>query len=109
LAIVNAVMFSNNRQAQNELATRGQYIQQSLQLEPLYQSLIKSLADLAAKDNDSQPCASCWLTRHFLQRKSAQPPGTVSDMNEQKQASLFLPVLLIALAVVVWSASRPAS
>ncbi|MEF8720318.1 MAG: hypothetical protein V5B35_06875 [Candidatus Accumulibacter necessarius] len=54
LAIVNAVMFSNNRQAQNELATRGQYIQQSLQLEPLYQSLIKSLADLAAKDNDAQ-------------------------------------------------------
>ena len=54
LAIVNAVMFSNNRQTQNELATRGQYIQQSLQLEPLYQSLIKSLADLAAKDNDAQ-------------------------------------------------------
>lgn len=54
LAIVNAVMFSNNRQAQNELAARGQYIQQSLQLEPLYQSLIKSLADLAARDNDAQ-------------------------------------------------------
>ncbi len=54
LAIVNAVLFSNNRQAQNELATRGQYIQQSLQLEPLYQSLIKSLADLAARDNDNQ-------------------------------------------------------
>ena len=52
LAIVNALMFSANRQAQNELATRGQYIQQSLQLEPLYQSLIKSLADLAARDND---------------------------------------------------------
>jgi uncharacterized membrane protein len=54
LAIVNAVMFSNNRQTQNELSTRGQYIQQSLQLEPLSQSLIKSLAELAAKDNDSQ-------------------------------------------------------
>ena len=54
LAIVNAVMFSANRQAQNEMATRGQYIQQSLQLEPLYQSLIKSLADLAAKDDDAQ-------------------------------------------------------
>ena len=53
LAIVNAVMFSANRQAQNELATRGQYIQESLQLEPLYQSLIKSLADLAARDNDT--------------------------------------------------------
>lgn len=53
LSVVNAVMFSSNRQTQNELAARAQYIQQSLQLEPLYQSLIKSLADLAAKDNDS--------------------------------------------------------
>ncbi len=52
LAIVNAMMFSSNRQEQNELAIRGQFIQQSLQLEPLYQSLIKSLADLAARDND---------------------------------------------------------
>ena len=54
LAIVNSVLFSNNRQEQNEISTRGQYIQQSLQLEPLYQSLIKSLAELAAKDNDKQ-------------------------------------------------------
>lgn len=54
LAIVNALLFSNNRQEQNEISTRGQYIQQSLQLEPLYQSLIKSLAELAAKDNDKQ-------------------------------------------------------
>lgn len=54
LAIVNAVLFSNNRQEQNEISTRGQYIQQSMQLEPLYQSMIKSLAELAAKDNDKQ-------------------------------------------------------
>lgn len=53
LAIVDSLMFSGNRQAQNELASRGQFIQQSLQLEPLYQSLIKSLADLAARDNDA--------------------------------------------------------
>ena len=54
LAIVNALMFSSNRQVQNELAARGQYIQQSQQLEPLYQSLIKSLAELAARDGDAQ-------------------------------------------------------
>lgn len=54
LAIVNAVMFSNNRQEQNDVSIRGQYIQQSQQLEPLHQSLIKSLAELAAKDNDKQ-------------------------------------------------------
>lgn len=54
LAIVNAILFSSNRQEQNEISSRGQYIQQSLQLEPLYQSLIKSLAELAAKENDKQ-------------------------------------------------------
>jgi len=54
LSVVNALMFSSNRQAQNELSGRAQYIQQSLQLEPLYQSLVKSLADLAAREGDTQ-------------------------------------------------------
>jgi len=54
LSVINALMFSSNREAQNELNARGQYIQQSLQLEPLYQSLVKSLADLAARDGDAQ-------------------------------------------------------
>ena len=54
LSVVNALLFSSNREAQNELSTRAQYIQQSLQLEPLYQSLVKSLADLAARDGDAQ-------------------------------------------------------
>jgi ferritin len=54
LAIANAMLFSSNRQTQNEVNTRGQYIQQTLQVEPLYQSLIKSLAELAAKNNDAQ-------------------------------------------------------
>jgi phosphonate transport system substrate-binding protein len=76
LAIVNAVMFSNNRQAQNELATRGQYIQQSLQLEPLYQSLIKSLADLKGKDVSfgSQSSTSGHLMpRAFLLQNGLNP------------------------------------
>lgn len=53
LALVNATLFTQNRQTQNELATRGQYIQQSLQLEPIYQALIRSLAEAAAGQNDA--------------------------------------------------------
>lgn len=53
LAVVNATLFTQNRQTQNDLATRGQYIQQSLQLEPIYQSLIRSLAEVAAARNDA--------------------------------------------------------
>ena len=53
LAVVNAVLFTQSRHSQNELATRGQYIQQSLQLEPIYQTLIRSLAEAAAARNDA--------------------------------------------------------
>lgn len=54
LAIINIVLFSGNRSLQNEYASRAQYIQQSLQLEPVYQGLIRSLAELSAKQNDTQ-------------------------------------------------------
>jgi type VI protein secretion system component VasK len=54
LAITTIVLFNGNRSAQNEFNTRAQYIQQSLQLEPVYQGLIRSLADLSAKQNDAQ-------------------------------------------------------
>jgi type VI protein secretion system component VasK len=54
LAITTIVLFNGNRSAQNEFTTRAQYIQQSLQLEPVYQGLIRSLAELSANRNDAQ-------------------------------------------------------
>lgn len=54
LAVINIVLFTGNRGVQNEFATRAQYIQQTQQLEPLYQSLIRSLAELSAQQNDAQ-------------------------------------------------------
>jgi len=54
LAIANIVLFNGNREAQNEYSLRAQYIQQGLQLEPIYQGVIRSLAELAAKNNDVQ-------------------------------------------------------
>jgi hypothetical protein len=54
LAISNIVLFNGNRSAQNEFSLRAQTIQQSLQLEPVYQGLIRSLAELSAKHNDAQ-------------------------------------------------------
>jgi hypothetical protein len=52
LAIVNMVMFGQNRQAQAEVASRAQYIQQSAQLEPLFREMAKALADLSVRNND---------------------------------------------------------
>ncbi|HYP68751.1 MAG TPA: hypothetical protein VEP67_10950 [Thiobacillaceae bacterium] len=54
LAATDIVMFGTNQKSQNEFNGRAQYIQQSLQLEPIYQGMIRSLAELSAKTNDEQ-------------------------------------------------------
>ena len=54
LVIANIVLFTGNREAQNEFSTRAQYIQQSQQLEPLYQGIVRNLAEISAKTNDPQ-------------------------------------------------------
>ena len=53
LAIANMIMFSQNRMAQAEVTGRAQYVQQAAQLEPLYRELVKALADLAMRNNDT--------------------------------------------------------
>ena len=52
VALANIVLFSQNRDRQQEVTSRGQYIQQSVQLEGLYREIVKVLADLAVRNND---------------------------------------------------------
>ena len=54
LALTDIVMVNSNQNSQVEFNGRAQYIQQSLQLEPIYQGIIRTLADLSAKNNDEQ-------------------------------------------------------
>lgn len=54
LMVTTIVLISGTREAQNEFSTRAQYIQQSQQLEPLYQNIVRSLAEISAKTNDAQ-------------------------------------------------------
>jgi len=54
LVITNIVMFTNNRDAQNEFTSRAQYIQQSQQIEPVYQGIVRGLAEISVKTNDPQ-------------------------------------------------------
>jgi hypothetical protein len=54
LVVANIVLFTGNRDGQNEFTARAQYIQQSQQLEPLYQGIVRNLAELSAKANDPQ-------------------------------------------------------
>jgi hypothetical protein len=54
LVVANIVLFTGNREVQNEFTSRAQFIQQSQQLEPLYQGIVRNLADLSAKTGDPQ-------------------------------------------------------
>lgn len=54
LVVVNTILFSQNRVAQAAVATRQQFIQESVPLENLYQQMAKALAELSSKNNDEQ-------------------------------------------------------
>jgi hypothetical protein len=43
-----------NQGLQGDIGVRQQYVQQSLQLETLYREIIRALAELGARNNDSQ-------------------------------------------------------
>ena len=52
LMVASMILFSQNRTAQAEVAARAQYVQQALQLQPLFQEMVKALADLAVRRGD---------------------------------------------------------
>jgi hypothetical protein len=53
LVITNMVLFSRNRAQQQEVNNRQLYVQQTAQLEGLYQQLIRAIAELSARNNDA--------------------------------------------------------
>lgn len=54
LVVFNAVVFTQNREAQEQLAQRQQFVQQTVPLETLYREIVKALAEMAVKSNDQQ-------------------------------------------------------
>ncbi len=46
------MLFGQNRTLQAELARRSQFVQQTVQIEPLYRELVKALADLGVRNQD---------------------------------------------------------
>ena len=53
LVITNMVLFSRNRAQQQEINNRQLYIQQTAQLEGLYQQMIRAVAELSTRNNDA--------------------------------------------------------
>lgn len=52
LAVFNGVLFSTNQAAQAELRQKQDFLQQTGQLEGIYNNIATSLAQLAVRDND---------------------------------------------------------
>lgn len=49
----NIALYSQNRDLQTEITGRAQYVQQSAQLEPLFQEIVKALAELSVRKQDT--------------------------------------------------------
>lgn len=54
LMLANMILYGGNRTVQTQVRARAQYIQQSLQLQTFYNALLRNLAQLSIKNNDSQ-------------------------------------------------------
>ena len=83
LVVANMVLFTQNRGLQQTIAARQQFVQQTAQLEPLYQQIVKALAELASRNNDAQLAAvlnsqGITFTRNPTSSTAAsQPPAPV--------------------------------
>lgn len=54
LALTNAAFVTHNRARQIEVNGRAQFVQQSAQLESLYNDMVRALAELSARNDDEQ-------------------------------------------------------
>ena len=87
LTIGDMLLYSSNRSDKVEVETRRQYIQQSSQMQPLYDALLKGLVSLAAKNNDGQIrelLVSAGITYDFTP-STAEGKSNHADMNTVKK------------------------
>lgn len=54
LAAANIVLLTGNRTLQGQVSQRGQYIQQSTQVQALYRQIVQAVADLSVRNQDAQ-------------------------------------------------------
>jgi len=75
LSFCNIGLYYGNRSLQNDVTSRSQYIQASVQLQGLYQEMVKALADLSVR-NSGDPELKDLLSRHGFNVVADRPaPG----------------------------------
>lgn len=75
LTATNIALYSQNRDLQTEIAGRTQYVQQSAQLEALFQEILKALAELSVRKQDA--ALADLLTRRGFTVTVNSPPATI--------------------------------
>jgi hypothetical protein len=76
LTATNIVLYGQNRDLQTEIAGRAQYVQQSVQLQALYQEIVKALADLSVRNKDN--ALVDLLSRRGITVSVTPPAGTAA-------------------------------
>jgi uncharacterized membrane protein YeiB len=80
--ILNMVLDSGNQALQVQVSGQQQYIQQSLQLQGLYQQIVRAVADLSVRNHDEQLQAI--LTRQGL-HLTVKPQSAASSAGPAPQ------------------------
>lgn len=88
LVITNIVLYSGNRTTQAAYTARAQYIQQGLQLEPLYQVLVRGIVERVASTNDGELSALLVAQgiSYTLAPATDAPKAAVPPVENQKKA-----------------------
>ncbi len=76
LMLANMILYGGNRTVQTEVRARAQYIQQSLQLQAVYNALLRNLAQLSIKNNDTE--IRDLLASHGITFNANAKPGQAS-------------------------------
>ena len=71
--LANIGMGLNNGAARTEVNQRQQFVQQSVQLEGLYKEIVRSLAEMGARNNDGD--VKSMLQKHGI-TYNVNPPAT---------------------------------
>lgn len=71
LMAAGVLLGRENQAARAEIGQRQQFVQQSVQLEGLYREIVRALAELAARNNDSD--VKAMLQRHGITFNVAPP------------------------------------
>lgn len=85
LVIVNMVLFSGNQRMQGQVNARAQYVQESVQLQNLYQQLVRALADLSVRNKDEQ--LSAMLAKQGIKVTANPAPAAASGAAATQESS----------------------